>query len=205
MLIGNKGMIDWFMSLYEYVFILTYVFSNWFSGYALQGDNFSVKFLAVIESISPEIGSSQGGTMITISGDGFNNRLTAVYLSLDNLGFNANNSQISFNTITFTTSAIPEGNYKLNVNVNNQILDDNTFTVNSAYTPIVNSVSPNNIDSPNTQVTISGEKFGNDTSSISIVIGGQNCIISDLVDNTINCTLNGLGTGPQVVTVTSCE
>ena len=171
----------------------------------MQGDNFSVKFLAVIESISPEIGSSQGGTMITISGDGFNNRLTAVYLSLDNLGFNANNSQISFNTITFTTSAIPEGNYKLNVNVNNQILDDNTFTVNSAYTPIVNSVSPNNIDSPNTQVTISGEKFGNDTSSISIVIGGQNCIISDLVDNTINCTLNGLGTGPQVVTVTSCE
>lgn len=165
-----------------------------------------IRFTSVITSISPQLGSNKGGTLITIVGDGFNSDSTIINLG-DNLFYNKLNSQIYFDKILIESKSLVDGNYLLNVNVNNQnsSCDSNncTITISSAYTPLISSISPNIVNDSNTQVEIIGQNFGSNLSQITVKIGRQYCLASNVSDTKIDCKLNGLEVGDQPVLVTT--
>lgn len=75
-------------------------------GYALQNGTFTVKFLAIVTSLSTEIGSVAGGTQLTISGRGFIPLKTSIQIGQTiyyNDGLNVN---ITYNSINLNTNSV---------------------------------------------------------------------------------------------------
>ena len=168
-------------------------------GYAVKTSTFTIQFLPKITSISPVIGSTAGGTMVTINGDGFVDKVSVVLIS----SATYSKGKVSSSQITIETAACSNGNNALTVYVNNvKAVCGATCNYQCAdsVTPVVNSVTPLQI-SGTSSVTISGSLFGSDASKLKVQIGGQNCAVTSASDSTVVCSLNGLPLGKQLLTV----
>jgi hypothetical protein len=75
-----------------------------------------------------------------------------------------------------------------------------TFTFSQQMTPLISSVSPNNVNA-SSLVTIAGDNFGTNLTNVNVNIGKQNCIPSSVTNQLITCLLNGLNLGNQNVAV----
>ena len=168
-------------------------------GYAVKTNTFSLEFLPKITSISPVIGSTAGGTLVTINGDGFMDKLSVVLIG----SATYTNGTVSSSQITIETVACSNGNNALSVYVNNvKAVCGATCSYQCAdsVTPVVNSVTPLQI-SGSGSITISGSLFGSDASKLNVNIGGQNCAVTSASDSTVVCSLNGLPLGKQLLSV----
>ena len=108
-------------------------------------------------------GSISGGTLVTISGDGFTSSLTSVILGFTQYSSRNTNAQITYSTITFTTQQDQAGSSQIQTSVNGVSAVCNTncnFTFSSALNTSVSSTSPTSLPTPNIVFTISGTLFG---------------------------------------------
>ena len=159
-----------------------------------------------VSAISPSQGSLAGGTSVTVQGGGFTPE-TEVTL------FNgAPCEEVIFNSyeeiVCVTTSHSSEMVVELNVNVG-QIpatceLTNCVFEYLESLTPEVTGVSPSNIQSTGTVITVSGTGFGTNHALLSVEIGGEPCAVdaAGFTDSQFECTLSvGLPYGEHKVVV----
>lgn len=165
-------------------------------GYALKLDNYIfVRFLAAAIDVTPKQGSSNGGSLVTVIGDGFDQSTT---VKLGNIIYDSSNSLISYDSIKFITL---ENTGKHNLTVFDctnrrevEYKDELNYEFSSAYNPQITSINPNVIDKE-TNISIVGNNFGTDLSEIDLKIGDQICQVVDLTPTSISCTIQGLEEG----------
>lgn len=184
----------------------------------------------VIE-VYPTVGSTEGGTNLTITGDGFSNQTVVV---IDNTVYS--NSSVTYSEIVVSIVPGSNANHSIQIYVGQiEALQNetHTFEYSSEITPIVHSIWPEEI-TVGTEVTLTGENFGeyfilfiekidqvyqetfsnlrlrnlicyqftgNDSSQTTVQIGNQTCQIVFVNDTVIICSILGLDSGQQSVSV----
>jgi hypothetical protein len=139
-------------------------------------------------------GFSQSSTFVQIGYD----QNVPYYYFFNN---DKNNTMITFNKITITTTPLAEGSYDVKVFTNNvqmKSLAFSNYTFSQAITPVLNSSSPLNVNESGV-VTLVGENFGTDLANLIITIGTQRCHPLTVNNTEITCHLNGLNLGDQNV------
>jgi len=173
-------------------------------GYADYDSIFQIQFSPIITSITPDQGSIQGGTQITLSGYGFSQYTTIQMGSIPYYYFyntDKNNTVITFNSIVINTIPIDDGQYQIQVNSNGMLVDclsSCQFNASSEITPVIDSISPTSLNSSGL-VTLNGSNFGNLVSALNITIGTQTCLVQTVSDQEITCQLDGLDIGDQTI------
>lgn len=170
-------------------------------GYALQNGSFSIRFLPLIESITPTSGSLAGGTLLKITGKGFIRKTTSIKIGETTYFQDGLNTNITYDLISLLTNSELNNTYEVNVYSNfvqAVCLVVCNFTYSANYTPVISSISPISINS-SSQVSIKGSNFGTNISSVNIDIGGQECVIDSLNDSQLACLLNGINLGIQQI------
>ena len=174
-------------------------------GYAsIMEDDRVIQVDAGVTNVSPKRGSVDGGTELTLSGYGFNVSSSSVAVRVGSS--NCEVREISHGTLRCITSAAnAPGMADIEVNdgistimVENDVVFEFTMT----YTPTVTSISPTS-GQIGENVTLTGTLFGSDMSSIEVVIGGEPCLVLEVVNETsLTCQLGGNFAGPHSVELT---
>ena len=144
-----------------------------------------------------------GGTLLTISGDGFVSSISQIILGVSSY-FNNINANVTYDSIILNTYPDQEQAYELMVYVNGvkAICNANcnfTFTIDS--TPELSSISSNKFNDLNTTFTINGSKFSADMSKVQVTIGDEICYIDSSSLTSISCILPKLNLGSQNVNI----
>ena len=174
-------------------------------GYATYNESFVLKFSPSIISMSPEIGSTAGGTLVTLTGYGFSQLITIVFANqqMDNQFYISEIIEKTFNQIKFKTPEMSDELFDIYVySITTSVLSLNKlqFNYSSAITPIIDSVDPLEVSS-SSLITINGSNFGNDSTNVNVKIGSEVCLIETVNDLQIMCQLKGLNLGPQDILV----
>ncbi len=177
-------------------------------GYAVPTGSFPMQFQPVIVSISPQVGSTAGGSLVTISGDGFTQQTVFSLLNStnnNNFGVNIAVESRNFTQIVFRTLADVESQTELSLEINGRstICSSCSFNFSSSVAAQVTAVSPTTVNAPNTQMTLTGMNFGTDPTQLTVTIGKQSCVVDSCTDTSILCTLSGLDLGENHITVNS--
>lgn len=162
------------------------------------GSAFTYQNAPTISSVSPAIGSSAGGTTISITGTGF---LTGSSVSVGsvNCAVTAENST----SITCTTSARAAGTVDVIVtNTDSQSATrTNSFTYLDA--PTIATVSPNaGALAGGSTLTISGTNF---FAGAAVSLGGSACTVLTLTGTSITCRTTARSAGLVAATVTNID
>lgn len=154
---------------------------------------------AAISSVSPTSGSTYGGVLLTINGNGFAKV--------------ASNIQVRVGSSTCTIVQTTPGQVKCIVPaqgsntspasisvISNSVTfpSSSTFTYSSSVTPTISSISPTSGTAGQT-LTISGSNFVNGQTSVTI--GGTTCAIVSVSSSSITCTVSSSPAGTQSVIV----
>ena len=177
-------------------------------GYALntiQNDfNRHVVVLPHISDVSPSGGSLQGGTRLTISGDGFQGEPDDMLVAID--GVVCDVESVEYDTIYCITNqaSAMTGDVSVTVTVYGQNIEAECastceFTYSSSQTPQVSSHFPTTITSDGEEMTITGSGFGTDAADVTISVGDvvDVCDVSSVTDTEIICTMSGVHVGTQ--------
>ena len=163
-------------------------------GYA---DEFDQKIYgkAVINSIVPTSGSTNGGTVLKIQGNGFiNGSIVQLGESLCIV------KKFKVNQIECETQA--NSAQKINVTVLSSgvihLNEDVTYEFDSDKTPVIKQVSPNEENYHSTKLTLTGENFSLDKNEVHVKINGSECLVESSTLTEIVCVAgeNGAGTFP---------
>lgn len=174
-------------------------------GFANYNESFQLMFSPSITSMSPNLGSIAGGTLVTLEGYGFSQYMSIVFESQSG-DYQFYISEIvdkKFQKITFKTPAMLDEVFNVHVySMRTEVLTTNqlTFTYSTEISPKIDSVYPLEIDT-SSLITIDGINFGNESSNVSVRIGSEECEILNVNETEINCQLNGLNLGPQNILV----
>lgn len=148
---------------------------------------------AILTSISPNTGSTNGGTLVTIAGNGFVANKTTV-----TIGGNA----CALKTVTSTTidCTTPAGAGAATVAVvsNGVTYASLTYTYDSSATPSITSISPSS-GNPGQTLTITGTGFG--SGIIKVAVGDTDCTVTSSTSTQIECTLGVSSAGARSVLV----
>ena len=90
------------------------------------------------------------------------------------------NAQVAYDSLQVTTQSDLSGDYIVSVIVNGVealCRTDCNFTINSTFTPIVESVLPSTVSDSTTQIVITGQTFGTEKSTLNVKVGKQNCTL----------------------------
>ena len=170
-------------------------------GIVVASTDTQVTIPLTITSISPDKGSEQGGTLLTITGKGFlnslsNSKITQTVMIGDSI---CNILSTSTTCITCKTSPMSTtSNLQIQLGLTSE--SSALFSYDSSSTPSISSISPSYASTiVKTQVTISGSGFGSDKSKVSVTLnndklGSYDCLITTVSPDTINCNING---GPR--------
>lgn len=149
------------------------------------------------------LGSTAGGTVVIISGDGFTPENTRIILGSEEYTLSAN---ISYSQIRITTGIPPQ--LYINQNIPVSILvgtnpavcstSSCTYQWADSVTPSLNTVSPSSVSGPQT-LTLTGQNL-NPTGSVSlanihVAINGRPCNVTAATNSTIQCTIESLPVG----------
>ena len=193
------------------------------TGYAIKRDLFTLTFISSITSISPNMGirlifmlqylefillfyskgSINGGTNVTITGNGFSPDSTSI--TLGTMKFKKNNAVIEYSKISLITNSSSDSIVNLKVNVNGldsicTVQPNCLYKFSSTSVPNISKVSPLSV-SNSTLITIVGTQFGNDTTKLTVTIGDSYCNIKTVNDTQILCLLDSLRVGNQNIIV----
>jgi hypothetical protein len=173
-------------------------------GYLANNGLLQFQFNASISSMSPTRGSFIGGTLVTISGDGFTSADTRVIVgSTDYTSL----ATVTYSQITFITPALTIGAYldqgipvTIVVGTNRAICLPSacTFRWSTSVTPYINSVSPTSITGPTT-LTLTGQNFQAIGSvmaaNIHVTINGHACNATSITNSSITCSIGNVEAG----------
>jgi len=172
-------------------------------GFHSNNGRIQFQFQAKITNISPTQGSTAGGTVVIISGDGFTPENTRIILGSEEYTLSAN---ISYSQIRITTGIPPQ--LYINQNIPVSILvgtnpavcstSSCTYQWADSVTPSLNTVSPSSVSGPQT-LTLTGQNL-NPTGSVSlanihVAINGRPCNVTAATNSTIQCTIESLPVG----------
>ncbi len=155
------------------------------------------------------LGSIAGGTLITISGDGFTPADTRVIIgSIEYTSM----ATITYSQIQFITQ-VPLSNYinqpipiTILVGTNYAVYSPGpyTYTWAQSATPTLVSVSPTSISGPQT-LTLTGQNFAAtgsiSASAVSVTVNGQPCNVTAATNSTITCNVGSVQAGNYSVAV----
>ena len=182
-------------------------------GYALSVASKLLDFRAAVYSFEPKSGSLSGGQRITVLGRGFRaNTTVSMGSGLCEIVFRTSSTIECITPAAFSSNVsdiviLDDGNITdvvstvweslSNVTVDGVVASD-LYNFSISSTPMVHSVSPNEISSAiSTVVEIFGEGFESNT---TVTISGQTCIIQELYDDMIVCLLLRSGARPVIET-----
>ena len=164
----------------------------------------------VMNSIAPDTGSTQGGTMVTIVGSGFSPVAERVTVFLGDSECVVSSS--TYSEIVCVTSESGEESADVRVTVNGfETETTTTYEYASSLTPTTSAVAPETGISGN-DIEITGANFGIDPTSVSVLILNQlgdweygsmesSCTVSTVTDTSIMCTLPAKAAGTYLVVV----
>lgn len=123
-----------------------------------------------ISSITPSSGSTEGGTIVTLSGTNFVN-VTSVTMTFGNGVFQQNYTVIDANTLRITTRAATGGaSFDIPITVTTQTGSASVYFRYVTPAPVITSISPNSgTKNGGTSVIIRGTSF---TGTTSVTFGG---------------------------------
>ena len=161
---------------YELTLKVCNVSNNRCFGYALVNESAStITSIANLTSVSPESGSLAGGTMLTILGSGFISEISAITVDIG--GRRCEVRYANYSTIMCITDANVEGTHFINVSIAGLSTfpgDSLSYEYAMLSTPVVNGISPNSGQRGN-MVNISGNRLGNDPTSVHVDFDGSEC------------------------------
>eukprot|EP00742_Colponemidia_sp_Colp-10_P000666 GILJ01000725.1.p1 GENE.GILJ01000725.1~~GILJ01000725.1.p1 ORF type:complete len:5003 (-),score=847.36 GILJ01000725.1:252-15260(-) len=133
-------------------------------GYAAGQLQFTVH--VSISAIKPIQTGTNGGAIVTISGQGFSDTSSVKISSTPCSVIDSSNS-----VLTCTAPGLADGTYTVTVTADNGISNQTSIVYSSAITPTVSNVTPNVVSClGNTLVTISGSNFGSTPSAIRVTV-----------------------------------
>ncbi|XP_018426208.1 PREDICTED: fibrocystin-L [Nanorana parkeri] len=143
-------------------------------------------------SISPNEGSFGGGLMLTIAGSGFDETLSKVLVCNSDCKIDGERSnasvllcEVPMRNDTNISSQICN---VVVINGNNAVWINNSFNYTTALTPFIYDVTPKRGGTAGgTRLTITGSKFGNDASQITVTIAQAQCNVTSVNDTQIVC------------------
>jgi hypothetical protein len=149
-----------------------------------------------ITSVSPNSGSTVGGTSVSISGDGFTPGATVTFGGLP-----ATNGNVSSQTFIFATTP-PHTAGAVSVVVTNP--DGQTASSSFTYIlPAITSISPNSGNTGGgTSVSISGSGFG---AGATVTFGGSTATINFINETQVSLTTPAHAAGTVNVVVTNAN
>ena len=159
--------------------------------------------LPSVTSVSPNSGSLNGGSLISISGDGFSETTAMVSISIGSLPCNIKYVNVSYIECETTNGYDHLANVTVTVNNGHPIVSvcegSCEYQYSPAETPVISSVRPANVASTSSELTLSGTGFGYD--SARVMVGDTECITSDVTDVRIVCDVTGAIVGAQTLSV----
>lgn len=161
---------------------------------------FSVKFIPKVVSFSPAIGSTAGGTNLTIIGDGFDRNNTLIIIG-SSAYFQGQGAEITENSISITTSSSTSNAvHEIQVFVNNlkAACDDCSFKYSNTVTPLIEAIHPMEVNG-STVMILNGTFHETDPAKFNVMIGQQHCIVLTAESTTLTCRLDGLELGENQV------
>ncbi|XP_072025340.1 fibrocystin-L-like [Amphiura filiformis] len=163
--------------------------------------SYTFTLLPMITSLSPIEGSVEGGTQITISGDGFSTDGSIVRIA----GSICVITSVTYTQIICTTSkAVASGTYSVSLNINGATgtcPNDCDFNFSAAMTSTISDVNPKVVSGATTGITISGSRFTNIIGDVTVTIGGVDCVVSAASDAEIVCSVGYVPVGSAMMTV----
>lgn len=151
----------------------------------------------ILTSISPSSGSTEGKTVVVVSGNGFVVNKTEVIID----GNQCEIVAVMLTSIECLTPAGTDGAKTVTVISNGVTYTQTlTFTYGLAMTPSVTSISPSSGQSGDT-VTITGTKFDTVTGNNVVKVGGATCAVSSATSTSVMCTLGVQSPGQYDVMV----
>ena len=155
--------------------------------------------MATISSISPTSGSTHGGVLLTIHGNGFGRLANATQVTVGSSMCSI--VHVTPGQVQCTTPAKGSNPSTAAISViSNGITFPGsfTFTYSSASTPTVTSINPTS-GTTGQILTISGSNFISGQTSVSI--GGAACSLTNVSSSSITCTVGSSPAGSQSVVV----
>ena len=141
---------------------------------------------AIITEISHTEGSIYGGTQISISGNGFVEKMIAITVKENPCKIvSVNLSAVS--CITPTNSNGREESVNLKIMSNTISYPMTTFNYTNQATPNISSINPTN-GSAGTEITITGTGFDSQKEKVTVNIGAASCGVVSSSETEIKCT-----------------
>lgn len=167
------------------------------SDVGLAQGSLTVTGQSTITSLSSAEGSTNGGSELTIEGNGF---VAGTTVSID--GSACVVTQVNLNNVTCTTPAHAAGAVTVTVTSNGQNYPQQTYTYATGSTPTITAVSPA-LGSAGTTVVLNGQNFGATNPENKVSIGGADCVVTSSSATEVRCTAGAqkVGSFPVVLTV----
>ncbi|KAM8882915.1 PKHD1 like 1, tandem duplicate 1 [Synchiropus picturatus] len=133
--------------------------------------------------LTPGVGSLEGGTRLTITGNGFVPGQTTVTMD----GQACEIQDITPRKVNCRTPPHAEGSVDVDIEVISVTFPSLTFNYSANYTPVVDFITPVN-GTIGTVITLSGSGFGSDPEQVSVLINSMDCSVTSISDEEIVCT-----------------
>lgn len=159
-----------------------------------------------MNSISPATASTQGNSIVTITGSGFQGIELDVYFGSKKC---TSLEIVAHNKVTCIVPAhlgvlaaqmrwwITDSEHKNEVECEGSC--EITFEMKS--TPEIKKLSPDEMSSSNTEFTINGNKFGDDLDAVTVTFGTYDCPVSTCTETLIKCNMPYLPLGKHQINV----
>ena len=134
-------------------------------GNSLPSSNVTVTGIPAVQSISQNSGSVYGGSVLTITGNGFG----SISNTQIKIGTKYSTIQsVTASQIVFTVPSNSAGNYSMSIISNNITFPASSFIYSNLLTPSVTQITPTSGTSGQT-VILTGSGFGNSTSKYNLI------------------------------------
>ncbi|XP_050416785.2 fibrocystin-L [Patella vulgata] len=167
--------------------------------------NSTFALLPGVSSISPASGSTAGGTILTLTGSGFQGTTSDVSVNIDI--YPCQIQSLTYTQIICSTPPLSAGKVEVSViiSVGGQQFTAEcascSYTYDAAASPTVSAVSPTTVSGSTTSLTVTGTLFGTTTADARVVIGGEECVVSTVTATQIDCAVGGVKTGTHPLEV----
>ncbi|XP_076824499.1 fibrocystin-L-like isoform X2 [Clavelina lepadiformis] len=163
-------------------------------------DDLSHKYIVSpnrISDLTPESGSVNGGTTLTITGNGF----VKVGISVQVGRVPCVIIDVTLSIITCTTDAHEAGQVSVKVESNEVTYPTVSYEYSNAATPTIANVFPVT-GAGGDSITLTGTQLGNVVGDVSVTVGGIECTVTSAGETTLECTLGDREGGHAIIEVT---
>ena len=179
-------------------------------GYAFvradTGDTVDFVLKPSVTAVSPSSGSQAGGTLVTITGDGFSNTTSDNIVEIGSTVCDVVSS--SFDTVVCRTRASAEQAQRVIATVRGSesecLADDSAdceYTFAPDRTPVVTLVSPANVSSPEKEFRFQVTRLPSSAKDVTVTVGNEVCNVTDVLAQLVKCVLPGVVFGSHKIVI----